>query len=182
MKRHEIVSRLARRLGNPKLPNFMGKNAALRRMNLAEPGNAAVVALNALMEADPELDLEQMRDEHIQCWLLTLHMLALARWRHDRAHAVGEGLVEMMLSQNRLKQLLSADFDVLRELLPRLARRFATVTSPQGMDFMPLVDLIFAARASDEGLHQVRLNIARSYTLAEYRQSQQSSRQSRSAS
>lgn len=182
MKRHEIVARLARNLGSSERPSFMGVNAALRRMNPAEPGNAAVIALNALVEADPELDLERMRDERIECWLLTIHMLALARWRHERARTVGEGLVAMALSENRLKQLLSADFDVLRELLPRLARRFSTVTSPTAMDFMPLVDLIFAARLKPQGLHQVRLNIARSYTLAEYRESQQPSRQSRNAS
>jgi len=182
MKRHEIVVRLVRRLGNSELPNFMGVNAALRRMNLDEPGNSAMIALNALVTVDPDLDLERMSDEHIECWLLTIHMLALARWRHDRDHSVGEGLVAMAFSENRLKQLLSADFDVLRELLPRLARRFATVTSPPTMDFLPLVDLIFAARFNAEHLHQVRLNIARSYTLADYRDSQKPSRQTRNAS
>lgn len=182
MKRHEIVIRLVGRLGNSELPNFMGVNAALRRMNLDEPGNAAIIALKALVAVDPDLDIEQMSDRHIECWLLTIHTLALARWRHDRAHSVGEGLVAMAFSENRLKQLLSADFDVLRELLPRLARRFATVTSPPGMDVMPLVDLIFAARFNAEHLHQVRLNIARSYTLADYRESQQQPRQSRNAS
>lgn len=182
MKRHEIVTKLARRLANPKRANYMGNNAALRRMNLAEPGYAAVIALSALVEEAPELDLERIPAEHIDCWLLTMHMLALARWRHDRAHSLGEGLVAMMLSQNRLKQLLSADYDVLCELLPRITRRFATVTSPAAMDFMPLIELIFAARANAEQLHQVRLKIARSYTLAEYRQTQQSPIQSRNAS
>lgn len=182
MKRREMLSRLTRRLRNPERPNFMARNAALRRMNLAEPGSAAVVALNALIEADPELDLERMSYEQIQCWLLILHMLALARWRHEQVHSVGEGLVAMMLSQNRLKQLLSADFDVLRELLPRLARRFATVTSLPTMDFTPFADLVFAAQANPERLHQARLNIARSFTLAEFKKSQQSSITSRSAS
>lgn len=174
MKPHEIVSPLVSRLSNPARPNHMGIDAALRRMNLSEPGNAAVIALRELLEVDSELDVEHMREEDIQCWLLALHMLALARWRHDRSHSVGEGLVAMMLSENRLKQLLSADFEVLRELLPRLARRFSTVSPPPGMNFIPLVDLIFKARRNSEGLHRARLKIARSYALAQYRHAQHS--------
>jgi len=172
MKPHEIAERLVQQLGNPDRAGYMGANAALRRMNPAEPGSAAVVALNSLSDAGLELD--GCSNSRLDCWLLVIHVLALARWRHHRSGSIGGGLAAMRLTDNRLKQLLSADFDVLRELLPRLARRLGTLSSVPLVDLMPLVDLIFAAGLNPDRLHQARLDIARSYTLANYKNSQQS--------
>ncbi len=162
MKTHEIIAGLKRRMGNPDRPGQTGINAALRRMDPAHPGASATAAFRAL--ADAGGDLDKLRPDQIAAWLLIVHAMALSRWRHEARIPVGQGLAAMHFSENRLKQLLSADFDTLQQLLPRLARRFAGCTDVTGMDFTPLARLALATSAWPDKLDKARLDIALSYT------------------
>lgn len=162
MKTHEFIAALKRRMGNPDRPGQTGINAALRRMDPAHPGASSTAAFTAMAEAG--MDLDKLHARQISAWLLIVHTMALSRWRHEPRIPVGHGLVAMHLSENRLKQLLSADFGTLQQLLPRIARRFAGCTDVPGMDFKPLARLILAASAWPDKLEQARLDIALSYT------------------
>lgn len=165
MKRHEIIIGLKHRMDSANRPGQTGIDAAIRRMDPANPGAAATPALRELAEAG--LDLDGLHPEHLSAWLLIIHTLALARWRHEPRVKIGQCLAAMRLGDNRLKQLLSADFETLQQLLPRVARRFASFTEVPGMDFMPLARLALAASARSEDLEPARLEIARSYTIFE---------------
>ncbi len=162
MKTYEIIAGLKRRMAYPDRPGQTGINAALRRMDPAHPGASATAAFRAM--ADAGMDLDKLHPGQMPAWLLIVHTMALARWRHDSSKPVGQGLVAMNFSENRLKQLLSADFNTLQQLLPRLARRFAGCTDVPGMDFTPLARLALAANASPDKLEKTRLDVALSYT------------------
>lgn len=162
MKAHEIIAGLNSHNGSSKRHGQTGIDAALRRMDPAHPGAAATVAFRALAEAG--LDLDRHRPESLSAWLLIVHTLALARWRHEYRIPVGQGLAAMRLGDNRFEQLLSADFETLQQLLPRLARRFAGNKEVSGMDFTPLARLAIAASAWPDDLEKARLEIALSYT------------------
>jgi len=153
-----------------------GIDAALRRMNPAQPAAAATSALRVLAAAGLEID--ELCPDDLAAWMVIAHILALARWRHEPRIPVGQGLAAMRLGENRLKQLLSADRETLQQLLPRLARRFANTTDVSGMDFTPLAKLVLAANAKPEDLEQARLDIARSYV----RFDQEMSKEKRKAS
>ena len=177
MKIHEIIAGLKSRNLDIKSHGQTGIDAALRRMEPARPGPAATVAFRALAEAG--LDLDRQSSESLSAWLLIVHTLALARWRHDYRRPVGQGLMAMRLSDNRLKQLLSADYETLQKLLPRLARRFERCKEVPGMDFTPLARLAITASTGSERLERARLDIALSYTRF---QSESSSTDKRKAS
>lgn len=162
MKTREIIAGLKRSLGNPDRHGQTGINAALRRMDPAHPGASATVAFRAM--ADAGMDLDGIRRSQMPAWLLIVHTMALSRWRHDSHIPVGQALIAMHFSENRLKQLLSADFETLQQLLPRIARRFAGCTDVPGMDFTPLARLALAANARTDSLDKKRLEIALSYT------------------
>lgn len=166
MKTHEIIVSLKNRMGSGNRPGQTGINAAIRRMDPANPGAAATAALRAMAEAG--LDLDSLNTERLSAWLLIIHTLSLARWRHEPRIKIGQGLAALRLGDNRLKQLLSADFETLQQLLPRLARRFAGCTEVPGMDFVPLARLALAAGAWPDDLEPARLEIARSYTRFEH--------------
>lgn len=166
-ERNKIIQKLVKRLGVSKGRSNTGINAAIRRLDLNHPGASILSIYQSLDEAG--LDFDKTDPLTLKCWLLVAHTLALAQWRHHEQVPIGKGLVAMHYGENRLKQLLSADYEVLEELLPRIGRRFAGCTSVVGMDFLPLVDLAFGAgfeRAGFAGsvLEDARLSIAQSFT------------------
>lgn len=165
MKTREILSALKRRMSNPDGRGQTAIDAALRRMDPINPGASAIAAFRAM--ADAGLDLEQLRPAEMSAWMLVVHSMALGRWRHDPSKKVGEALVAMRFSENRLKQLLSADFETLQQLLPRLARRVASAKDVPGVDFTPLAELALAASAWPNKLDKRRLEIALSYTRSQ---------------
>ena len=162
MKTREIVAALKRRMSNLEARGQTGVDAALRRMDPVNPGASAIAAFRVM--ADAGLDLDQLRPAERSAWILVVHSMALGRWRHDPSKKVGEALVAMRFSENRLKQLLSADFETLQQLLPRLARRVASAKDVPGVDFTPLAELALAASAWPNNLDKRRLDIALSYT------------------
>lgn len=159
MSRSDLLSGIARRISGSNPPCPTGVLAALRRVTPAHPGPFAAQVYGFL--ADCGIDLERPADD-LRRWTLLAHVLALARGRHDRKIRVGEALLDIHFSEARLKQLLNADQSVLRELLPRLARRLDA--QGQAMDFHPIMDLVFARE--DAELEQARLSIAQSYVIA----------------
>lgn len=164
MQPRTLLNAMAARLARPGEAVSMGTHAALRRMDPLRPGTAAPALYGFLSDAGLELE----RVDDIAPWALVTHALALARGRH-RNGQVGDALVSIRLGEARLKQLLSADFDLLCELLPRLARRLDGTS--EATNFAPLMDLIFAAHRQDsDALDRARLAIARSYVIAEAKQ------------
>ena len=154
------VARLAHRLADPDFPT--GEHAAIRRMDPTAPG-PALLALHRLLAATgidpPRLDEQR--------WALLAHSLALAHGRHDPAARSGKTLHAIGVTEARLSQLLAADFDVLTDLLPRLARRLAA--TGQAIDWLPFALLaLHAGRPGydEQSADRARLDIARSYARA----------------
>lgn len=150
------LSRMAALLAGSALST--GESAALRRMDPKTPA-AASVALYTLLER-AGVDVRPASPE-LPRWALVTHCIALVRGAH-RPHApLGAALNAAGVSESRLKQLLEAESDVLFDLLPRLARRFAA----QGLaaDWSALVDLALAADLDENRADEARLRIARSF-------------------
>jgi hypothetical protein len=80
-----------------------GDHAALRRMDPASPGKAALALHRSLALAGVEAQGGDSR------WALIAHCLALARGRHDPKKKAGKVLRDMRFSEARLTQLLAAD-------------------------------------------------------------------------
>jgi CRISPR type I-E-associated protein CasB/Cse2 len=136
-----------------------GDLAALRRMDPAAPGRAATVAYRLLVDAVGD------RDE-LERWLLVVHALALLRGGHDPKIAIGVALSAIEFSEARLQQLLSADWSVLRDLVPRIARRLAAQRAR--LDFAPLMRLILTVDRFPDEADSARLGIAKSFVRAQH--------------
>jgi len=154
------VAALAGRLSGSALPT--GEHAALRRMDPAAPGRAALTLYRLL--ADAGIDTSGPESE--KRWALVVHALALARGRHDRTRRIGAVLAEIGVSEARLNTLLAADFDVLLDLVPRLARRLDA--SGASADWLPLVRLVLSTgyASQEEQADEARLTIARAFARA----------------
>jgi CRISPR type I-E-associated protein CasB/Cse2 len=138
----------------------MGDHAALRRMNPLDPGRAAVVVYDLMAEADVDL-----RDtDTLTRWCVLVHALALARGAHDSRTSIGSALTEIRFGEARLAQLLSANFALLSEIIPRLARRLHANQQP--MDWFPLMHLLLAVDRHQDRTVEARLRIARSFVAA----------------
>lgn len=164
------LAALSNRLSDPGKRISMGDHATLRRMDPLSPGRAALVVYGLLAE----LGVPLAPPEALPCWCVLTHALALARGAHDRAQSIGVALVAINFGEARVAQLLSADFALLSELTPRLARRLHA--QQQRMDFAPLQRLLFAADRDSEATEKARLEIARSFIIATH-----SERESRKA-
>lgn len=163
MTRHELLYAIARRLAAPGESISMADHAALRRMDPTQPAGAANAAFRLLAA----FDALGSSDEETERWILLIHTLALARGGHDAAVNIGTALVGIRFGEARLQQLLSADWPTLRDLLPRLARRFAT--QQQRADFAPLMRLVMTADRHSEEADKARLLIARSFVQAQHK-------------
>lgn len=163
---------LARRLADPGVRISMADHAALRRMQPLAPGPAALPTYSLLSEVGVALD----NADSVRRWTVIAHALALARGGHEPARKIGTALVEMKFSEARLAQLVSADFDLLSDIIPRLARRLNS-QSPPRMDFAPLMRLLLTVDRDLPEAERARLEIARSFVLATHldRESRKSS-------
>lgn len=158
MSRSSQLSGIAKRISGSKPPCPASVLAALRRVTPARPGPFATQVYGFLADCGVSLD----HPDDLARWTLLAHVLALARGRHDSRIQIGHALVDIHFSEARLKQMLNADHSVLRELLPRLARRLDA--QGQSMDFHPIMDLVFAREPSE--LESARLSIAKSFVIA----------------
>jgi CRISPR type I-E-associated protein CasB/Cse2 len=153
------LGRLARHLNGERLP--MGERAALRRMNPAHPGEAALAVYRALEQGG--IDVAPATTE-FDSWVLILHCLALVDGRHDATRPIGRALVEAGISEARVRQLLEADRAILFRLMPRMARRFAVAGS--SADWTELANLMLASGVDAGRAREAKLRIGRSYTAA----------------
>lgn len=151
------LASIAKVLAHPGERIGMGEHAALRRMNPLEPGAAAAIVCRLL--ADREVDVDALTDAQLLRWCVIVHALALARGAHSRQTPIGKGLWDMGYGEQRINQLLVADFDGLAQLVPRLARRLHS-GNVAAMDFMPLAYLLLAS--NEDARSRARLSIARS--------------------
>jgi hypothetical protein len=160
MSSTESLSVLVRHLASSGGRISMGDDAALRRMDPLAPDRAAIVAYSLL--ADRGIPLDHV--ETVQRWCVLVHTLALARWAHDPSQSMGAALVAINFSEARLAQLLSADFALFADIVPRLARRLTA--QQQRMDFAPLTRLLLSVDRYPDDAEKARLEIARSFVIA----------------
>lgn len=162
----EILARLARRLADPGNTAgngrglSMGDHAALRRMDPLAPGKAASVVYGLLAELDVPLDHAEL----VQRWTVLIHALALLHGAHEKSTSIGTALSAINFGEARLEQLLSADFGVLADIVPRLARRLHSKS--QRMDFSQLTYLLLHIDRDPDEAEKARQNIAKSFVIA----------------
>jgi hypothetical protein len=162
----EILARLARRLADPGNTAgngrglSMGDHAALRRMDPLAPGKAATVVYRLLAELDVPLD----HAETVQRWTVLIHALALVHGAHEESTSIGTALIAINFGEARLEQILSADFGVLADIVPRLARRLHSKS--QRMDFSLLSYLLLNIDRDAERAERARQDIAKSFVIA----------------
>jgi len=161
-----MLARLARRLANPgntagNVPGLsMGDHAALRRMEPLAAGRAARVVYGLLAELDVPLDHAEL----VQRWTVLIHALALAHGAHEKSISIGTALFAINFGEARLEQLLSADFAVLADIVPRLARRLHSKS--QRMDFSQLTNLLLNIDRDSDKAEKARQDIAKSFVIA----------------
>ena len=152
------LAAIAARLADPGFPT--GDHAALRRMAPDAPSGHAEIAAERLfgaVNADPE-------GKDRRRWLLIVHCLALARGRHAPDARAGRLLADMHYSEERLSRLLSSDFAVVADVLPRLARWLDS--KGVAIDWLPLVRLARWAGRDEDSADRARHLIARDYARA----------------
>lgn len=91
-------------------------------------------------------------------WSVIIHCLALVRGSHSRGIDVGRALVDAGISEARVRQLLESDRPMLFDLLPRIARRFASSSQPA--DWLPLARLALNVGVNEQVSQEARLDIA----------------------
>ena len=128
-----LVTRLARRLGDPEFPT--GDHAALRRLSTDRPELRHAVALYRLME---DVGISASDTDQIRSWATIINALALCQGAHDPDRFCGAALHAASFSEERLAALLAADRDTLIDLLPRVARRLSA--TGERMDWSSLQD------------------------------------------
>ena len=167
-----LLASMAARLADPKFPT--GDHAALRRMDPRAPDGMAEIAVERLLASAAVASSGEDRRR----WALIVHCLALVRGRHEREAPIGRVLADSLYSESRslysesrslysesrLNLLLSADFDVLTDLLPRLARFLDAHNA--AADWLPLVRIARWAGRREDIADDERLRIARYYARA----------------
>ena len=155
-----LLATMAARLADPKFPT--GDHAALRRMDPRAPDGMAEIAVERLLASASAA--VAFSGEGRRRWALIVHCLALARGRHEREAPIGRILANSLYSESRLNLLLSADFDVLTDLLPRLARFLDAHNA--AADWLPLVRIARWTGCREDIADDERLRIARDYARA----------------
>ena len=143
-----------------------GVQARLRRVNPCRDSLGAVFETELLLHG---ARLQPRDDEDRRRWALVLHCLALADGRHDSRGAGEPGAVLQRLSfkEGRLRQLLQADFDVLVDLMPRIARRLGAAGA--AVNWWPLAELLLHTGTGDPA-RQNRADVARRRLVEHYLQ------------
>ena len=152
------ITALAGCLGRPSFA--AGDHAALRRMEPENPSGRSQIAaerLFAVASFQPD-----GRDR--QRWLFVIHCLALAGGRHDMNSATGRVLADISYSEERLNRLLSTDFEVVADVVPRLARLIGSKGVP--IDWLPLGQLLRWTGRNETRADHARHRIARAYARA----------------
>ena len=112
---------------------------------------------SGVANADPE-------GEDRRRWLLIVHCLALTRGRHAPDTRAGRVLADMHYSEERLGRLLSSDFEMVADVLPRLARWLDSKGA--AIDWLPLVRLARWTGRDEDNADRARHRIARDYARA----------------
>ena len=152
------IATLAGYLGNSSFPT--GEHAALRRMQPETPSGRAQIAaerLFALAGLQPD-------GKDRQRWWFVIHCLALAGGRHDKDAAAGRVLADIHYSEERLTRLLSTDFEVVADVIPRLARLIGS--KGIAIDWLPLGQLLRWTGRNETMADHARQRIARTYARA----------------
>jgi len=162
--RKDAVASLARQLQHAS----PGVLARLRRADAANGFMTALFEIEWMLQA---ADVEpQSQDQHRR-WALALHCLAIAHGKHAREQEAGAVLHRLYAGKEaRLRQLIEADFDVLSDLMPRLARRLAAANA--ALDWWPLVNLLLYTGTDQEA----RANSARQRLVQQFLRTQGASK------
>ena len=149
----ELTATIAGALHQEHFPN--GERAALKRMT---PGGRAPLAYHRfLMRTVPEA-LQASRYE--ACWQTLIAGIALQPAHpHDATQSLGQALVRIDFSEDRLERLLASDGSVLHTLVLRLARRLAV--QHQKTNWNDLSRLLFAY--NEEARERINTRIARDF-------------------
>lgn len=153
------LAKIAFRLANDGFP--MGDHAALRRMNPQAPSSHAEIAAERLLSsagAEPTGEADRKR------WLLIIHCLALTRGQHAHSASTGATLAQVQYSEERINRLLSSDFEVIADVLPRLARFLRAKGS--AIDWLPLARIARWTGRDESRADQSRNRVAREYARA----------------
>lgn len=137
-----------------------GDHSAIRRMDPLAPSVRALIAAERLFV---RADLQPEGADHRR-WLILLHCFGLAGGRHTRDVEAGRVLAELGYSEERLTRLLSSDFAVVADMMPRLAR----LVGSKGImiDWLPLAQIIRWTGRNENLADHARDRIARSYARA----------------
>ena len=153
------LAKIASRLANDGFPT--GDHAALRRMDpQALSSHAEIAAERLLVSAGAEPTGEADRKR----WLLIIHCLALTRGQHTSDASTGEVLAQVQYSEERINRLLSSDFEVIADVLPRLARLLGA--KRVAVDWLPLARIARWTGRDESRADQSRNRVARQYARA----------------
>jgi len=144
-------------------PHLPGERLTLTRVDPAEPGVAATVALYRFLES-AEID---PADQHeLNRWMWLVHCLAITRGRHNPNLRAGEVLANIWYSDHRLAALLAPRAQLALPALPKLARLL--VARQAEMNWLTLAALVLFTERDEPRAEQARLEIARSFASARY--------------
>ena len=155
-----------------------GTYARLRRFDPGNDPQAALFEIELLLQAAqvaPRADAQHER------WALLLHCLAIVRGAHvGRGSSAEPGavLAKLRFSEARLQQLVEADFLVLEDLMPRLARRLGA--AGVAVNWLPLADLILYTDTDQEDKAQTARRRLVSHFLQGQRQAETDTAQANS--
>ena len=152
------VAAVAARLADPGFST--GEHAALRRMNPRTPSGRAVIASERLFQLAGAEPLGNDRRR----WLLIIHCLALARGRHAKEETTGRVLADLRYSEERLNRLFSTDFEVVADIMPRLARMLGAKGA--AIDWLPLARIIRWTGRIEDQADEARQGIASAFARA----------------
>mgnify|MGYP006435629173 CR=1 FL=1 len=149
----QLTAAIAGALHQEHFPN--AERAALKRMT---PGGRAPLAYHRfLMRTVPEA-LQSPRYE--PCWRTLIAGIALQPAHpHDANQSLGQALVHIDFSEDRLERLLASDGSVLHALVLRLTRRLAA--HYQKANWNDLARLLFAY--NEEARERINTRIARDF-------------------
>jgi len=143
----------------------------LARLRRADPANGFMTALFEIEWMLQAADIEPHGQDLHHRWALALHCLAIAQGKHARDQEAGAVLHRLYAGKEaRLRQLIEADFDVLADLMPRLARRLAAANA--ALDWWPLVNLLLHTGTDQED----RANSARQRLVQQFLRTQGASK------
>lgn len=138
-----------------------GTLARLRRTNPLRDNRDSVFETEHVLRAAGIAASGERRDK----WALVVHCLAIAQGRHSTRPdaAPGQVFARLRFSEARVKQIVQADWRVLCDLMPRIARRLAAAGAT--VNWWPLASLLLYA---DDAAHAVAADAARRQIVEGY--------------